>query len=709
MTSTISFRELQHCARSFSMLSKPYYVNKLLILCTAFFVFVAIPFNGQSAEGDTTVVEAHRNVDMTWYGNYDKWAVFPKKNKSYHKILMYYTMGCSSSGCSDWDYTTKIELLKPTGKMDSNISNIDTISTNPVVADTTWNKFEVKEPFELGRVITPYGGYMAQGQNGFSNSWQHTYVFDVTEFAPLLHDSLEIRAFYGGWSDGFSVSLRFEMIEGTPPRDVLSITNIWRSGGDGWSYDNPSTFNNDHLSQEKAWISQDAKAASLRVIPTGHGFDNNVNCAEFCKKNYSIEADGQQIADQLMWRSDCGRNPVYPQGGTWLYDRANWWPGDRATIYRHKLGNAFAPGNWVDLNMSIDPINWSGSDAPEYIIDAQLFTYGAPNFKLDASLEEIIAPPSTDRFARKNPICTNPIVKIRNTGEDTLKSLLFSYGVKGGDTCQYRWNGNLAFMEEQQVELPLFNWTGLDTSDKVFHVSISAPNYSQDGYDLNNHLTSTYQIPPVYDSTIILAFSTNGAAQESAYSLLNQEGTAIYSRDSFQDNQMYRDTFDLSPGRYVLQMTDRAEDGIDFFANNDGSGSLRFQDTDQNTIKYFQGDFGTSITHHFTVGYRLGEGPADQECKTDLRAANRHTHDAHMEIYPNPTSGNFRLHTHFEQADNGTLLVIDPMGRQLMERSLPDNKNGPISINGSDLRNGLYFVIVRTKRHTLSKRLIVER
>ena len=65
------------------------------------------------------------------------------------------------------------------------------------------------------------------GSNGFSPNWVQRYTYDVTDFAPLLKDSVLIRAFYGGWSTGFNVTLNFEFIEGTPPRNVLDIQNLW--------------------------------------------------------------------------------------------------------------------------------------------------------------------------------------------------------------------------------------------------------------------------------------------------------------------------------------------------------------------------------------------------------------------------------------------------------------------------------------------------
>ena len=75
---------------------------------------------------DTTFVQAHDYVDLDWYGNYDAWANFPDDETTYRQILMHYDMRCSSSGCSEWDYTTKISLLKPTENLDESGNTIYT-------------------------------------------------------------------------------------------------------------------------------------------------------------------------------------------------------------------------------------------------------------------------------------------------------------------------------------------------------------------------------------------------------------------------------------------------------------------------------------------------------------------------------------------------------------------------------------------------------
>jgi hypothetical protein len=74
-----------------------------------------------AAEGDTTRYRIHDKTHLKWYGNYDAKGKLPDGSKKYRKILMHYTMGCPTTGCSGWDYTTKIELLRKTGQMDSTL------------------------------------------------------------------------------------------------------------------------------------------------------------------------------------------------------------------------------------------------------------------------------------------------------------------------------------------------------------------------------------------------------------------------------------------------------------------------------------------------------------------------------------------------------------------------------------------------------------
>ena len=96
----------------------------------------------------------------------------------------------------------------------------------------------------------------------------------------------------------------------------------------------------------------------------------------------------------------------------------------------------------------------NGNDPGEanYLVSNQLVTYGAPNFNQDAALVEIKRPSRRVEYERINPACNLPIVLIRNTGVTELTNLTITYWIDGGESLSYEWNGNLGFMEEEEVD-----------------------------------------------------------------------------------------------------------------------------------------------------------------------------------------------------------------------------------------------------------------
>ncbi len=88
------------------------------------------------------------------------------------------------------------------------------------------------------------------------------------------------------------------------------------------NYLNTAQFESTATPAQKVDLLPAAEQIRFKFTPTGHGFVNALNCAEFCEKNYTVKAFDTAWATQAMWHDDCGLNPIYPQGGTWLYDRA---------------------------------------------------------------------------------------------------------------------------------------------------------------------------------------------------------------------------------------------------------------------------------------------------------------------------------------------------------------------------------------------------
>lgn len=738
----------------------------ILLLCVQSLVLF-----GQENNQDTIKIRVHNSTNMTWYGNYDSWALFPDTSISFRKIMMKYTMGCASGGCSDWDYTSKIELRQHTGKIDStqnykwwfSVNNTavdsfacttfatfktswnsdsnktDTIWNNlsmivfvdstinpPAPSDTSyyyeagyWNHsfdnqgnvidsnyvpsdlvfnnhkifyyslFEVVNTYELARVITPYGGYMRQGQQGFTNAWTFTHEFDVTDFSNLLRDSVEIRAFYDGWSSGFSVTLDFEFIIGTPPRQTIRVENLWNGG---YSYPNSASFETNALFPKKIKFDTQEKGSLIRVIPTGHGFDNDVYCAEFCPRSYFLKINQNQEFSSLIWNNQCGFNPIYPQAGTWVYDRANWCPGLAAKIFTHEITPFINYSDSTEIDLDLENYNWNGTQTPSYYISSQLFTFSSPNYQTDAELYDIISPSDKDEYARLNPICNKPQIIIRNSGNQSLTSLSIHYGIQSGIMRTFEWSGNLNFMEKETISLPEFEWD--NTSNDKFLVYISQPNHQTDLNHHNDTLYSKIILPEVLNQKdIVVEIKTNNAGSQNSWKIFNYAGEVIAENNNFDNNMTYRDTIHLDNNQcYVFELMDTGGDGLSFFANDDGNGYVRFRKANAlGFIKTFNANFGNKIVYPFSINTELS-------IENSLITPNIH-------IYPNPASD--KVYIDFEDIKFSTITIKDISGR-IIPFDFKWLNEGKIEINTTNFASGIYIIEASNNEYKTSGKLIIQ-
>ncbi len=572
------------------------------------------------------------------------------------------------------------------------------IITDSVFVGTFWtlintftsyyNVVEIIERIELARVITPYGGY-------YNTSWSNTIQFDITDLAPILQDSVEIRAFYGGWSDGFAITLDFEFIEGTPPRIPLQVRNVYSSGPGGFPYGNAGNPIENYLFAKTFSIDTNETNAMLRVIPTGHGAGTS-NCAEFCNKNYRIKLNGTQYFQQAIWRNDCGLNHLMHQAGTWIYDRANWCPGDKGNILNHDISSFIVPGNSISVDMDVDAFTNSVSGQnPNYILATQLITYASPSFITDVSMESIIAPNNDFYYNRFNPICNNPIVVIKNTGSAALTSATITYGIKGATPAIYNWTGNLAFNQSAQVQLGSIDWNSTTNTSDQFYAYVSNPNSTTDQYAFNDTMSNYINFPPEYPSSIVLLFKTNNAYYESSYNIKDDQGNIVFNNGVLAANIIYRDTVVLSPGCYTFNVNDSGKDGLSFFANNDGNGYARFINAfGPGVLKFFEADFGTNFSHQFTVGYVLNT----PELETTSQ----------MQVFPNPTSGIITIDLALPKPETGIVEIFNAVGQVIYTEKFENSDNPVINTDLSHHPAGIYFVTATTTESRITKRLVLQ-
>ena len=514
---------------------------------------------------------------------------------------------------------------------------------------------------QLQNYVTPYGIGLDLGPDGFR------WVYDVTDYMPLFNDTIEISA--GNQQE--LIDLKFIMIKGVPPRDVIDFETLWR--GD---YSHSNIANNVSLPAIDKLMDVNASHFTVKTRTTGHWFGGFQNCAEFCPKDHNLSINGVQQFEWLNWK-ECADNPVISQGGTWIYDRAGWCPGTFGDTYNHDITPFVTPGAVASIDYGMETT--AGGMEGNYRTTVQLVSYGDYNFQNDVGIVDVVSPNKWEFHNRYNPMCDNPKIVIVNNGQQNLLAIEFHYWICEGPYQMFNWTGDLAFGESEEVELPIsgpYFWDHAQYCQE-FHVEAISANGVADDYSYNNKYSVGFEVPPMYQSDLILWTSTNNAAYENNLYIKDGSGNVVFSRTDFQNTTLYRDTVNLDPGCYRLELLDSGQDGLSFFANNDGNGSFRIKAVGGPTLQLFDGDFGKDIVHYFTVGYGLN---------IDERAS------AIMKVSPNPSTGlfvveldGFSNEIEFEIYDIFGKLVLS---ETMYTSDYPFKKE----LNLSSLSNGIYLL-----------------
>lgn len=623
----------------------------------------------KAAPGDTINVQSHTSTQLSNYGTYDSPAAFPTTNTTYRKINMTFTLGkypcpAGSQYCGDWDYTVQVFVITPTDTM------------------------------EIGRLITPYAGI-----SQFPMSWKHRYVMDVTDYATILKNNATIRIKYSGYSGGFTANVKFDFIEGTPPRNVVAIKRAWNGY---FAYGNPSQPIESYLNNRAFQMPANAQAAALKIFLTGHGGNTSDNCAEFCQKYYQVKLNNGLISQRNIWRDNCGSNNLYPQTGTWLYDRANWCPGDIVTPYLHNLNGLTANSNF-NLDVDFQPYVNNNTQAG-WEFEGQIVYYGAYNNTADASLEKIISPSNHEANFRDNQVCQEPKIDIKNTGSSQISSVDFEYGLQNGTMHTYQWQGSLTAGETAEIALPTVpEIQTVTTANVKFVTRITNVNGAADAFTQNNSLTSTFTPLPVWPNNLVLTFNTNRASNfgynETTWKIMDAYGNVVKERINNPNQSQILDTVLLPRGCYRLEMNDAGCDGISwwayqFYQPNPGTGSFSVREKGRpaplQMRGYFNGDFGCSFSQTFYVATALGT--SKEKAPFGLNA------------YPNPANDLLQVNITGAAKTNGIIKLTNALGQEVFVGEL---ESGNIRIPVKNIASGIYSLSFRSGTHLVQKQVII--
>ncbi len=551
--------------------------------------------------------------------------------------------------------------------------------------------YEIVRDVEIARYITPYGINFDLGPNGFS------WIYDVTDYQQYLKNTVDLAAH----NTQELLDLRFAFIQGIPPRDLHKREPIW---SDFRSYNYGNMSNDVVLQATPVVLSDTSSMFKIKTRMSGHGQVGNGACCEWVPNDHQIKIDGVPRFNWNLWQTtDCGDNPNIGQGGTWPYAREGWCPGDKVKEHEFELTPHVSPGDTVMIDYSVNaaPIDDQGQTGGNYIAAYDLISYSAPNHQVDAAILEVLNPNNWEYYSKYNPTCSNPRVILKNTGAQALTSCKIRCWVTYGVEIEYDWTGNLAFLEEEMVEIPVTYdefWMDQD-SNKTFTAYVCNVNggSGNDEYNQNSVKQTKFDAPERIAGPFYVWLTTNNKAVENKYRLIDTDGNILFERNNMSNTTQYKDTFDLAPGCYSIIIEDTDSDGLSFWYSSqvegETAGQMRLRLVGGSYIEFFPGDFGRYHRYDFSIGFGVGI----DENKLDHEIA----------IFPNPTSGEATIEVSGSVNFDSNLEIYDLMGRKVLAEKMNANAFFAEShVDLSALQKGTYVVKILTNQRVYTKELI---
>jgi hypothetical protein len=526
---------------------------------------------------------------------------------------------------------------------------------------------------EIMSFVTPYGIGLDLGIEG------KTWTFDVTDFTPILTGDKRMFLSRGGQNQE-EMDIKFLFIRGTPAREVLDIKQIWPT--QQYQPNFSQILANDVYFPPVAFKTTDsAKSFKVRSAITGHGQQG-----EFIPRNHFIKANNQNF-ERSVWKI-CGKNPVYPQGGTWIYDRAGWCPGMATDLAEYEITD-IAGGEAISLDYGIA----NGDGDSRYIVNNQIVSYGEYNYGYDLEIVDIMEPSNEVVHALNNPMCINPKIKVRNNGMNTVNSITIEYWVNDeSNKRSFIWPCYLSNNGVEEINFPVDNsiWSSAVSGNSRFYAKIVAidGNVGVDEDASNNTYVSDFDFPEVYPGNFFLFYRTNNAASENQIKIEDEWGTIVFQRDNHVNSTIYRDTLNLGLGCYKLTIDDSGNDGISFWANNDGSGYFRLWEVGGSIFKTIQPDFGSQSIVNFTVVHTLD--------------VPKYEVDLGYQLYPNPTTGHITVNGGDMKGAVPTL--YNAMGQEINAPSQVSEST--LTYNLNEYPSGIYFLSIVKNEHTWTQKII---
>lgn len=260
----------------------------------------------------------------------------------------------------------------------------------------------------------------------------------------------------------------------------------------------------------------------------------------------------------------------------------------------------------------------------------------------------------------------SPKIELQNYGQNNLTTLPITYSINGGTPQVYNWNGNLAPLARQVVNLSSINYNLQATNT----LNVSIPT---DGNNANNSgLTSFAKASETATSDIVIKITLDQYGSETSWELRNSAGAIVASSPTYADaaaaGEYPQPDINLTVPNdcYSFIVNDAYGDGM--YGAYGFGGYQVF--SNGNVIPGIEGgSFGGSESKTFGVNNPLST--------TDFDSST-------IELYPNPTTGI----VYFKSNYNADVEILDLTGKVLMTAK---NISNDETINLNGLQAGIYL------------------
>jgi hypothetical protein len=285
---------------------------------------------------------------------------------------------------------------------------------------------------------------------------------------------------------------------------------------------------------------------------------------------------------------------------------------------------------------------------------------------------------------------TEPVITIRNNGNTELTAMEIQFDVNGEEVFTHNWNGNLGFLESENIALPKVSFELTDTN--YLNINVITVNGQADDYPVNNLLIHAFERAEITPTTVKLMLRTDNHPEENTWEIVNSLGETVASGGPYANaNTIYQESIDIPDLEcYQFFMYDSGGDGLTipgFYAFYHGSNQYIITGT----------EFGSVDSAYF-------------EANTTVGLPERISHEE-ITLYPNPARDVAYITFTGEMLSKVEIRVFDLTGSQVMSLSpgfvTPGEKS--LEINTSELKPGIYLVSLTTSNGSYTKRLTVIR